>query len=234
MQQTFIEILRSSVDERRALFETVAAHLGTQAANVEKDLYVCWVLDFLFNRRGGRSDRSVFQGRHQPEQGLWIDPRFSEDIDIGIYKADLHVPLEATSPPCPRSTSSNGARREGRRGRAAIYLRTAQGLLTKEIASVEKAAEQPAIFRWASALIFTATRKRSTFWCSATRASSSPQAAMCRRQSASRAVRVPIPSRLSRARSCPTSLPRCQVRAEPHRSERDDGEAGADLLGERC
>ena len=27
MQKTFIEILRSSVDERRTLFETVAAHL---------------------------------------------------------------------------------------------------------------------------------------------------------------------------------------------------------------
>ena len=49
MQKTFIEILRSSVDERRALFETVAAHLETQAENIEKDLYVCWVLDFLFN-----------------------------------------------------------------------------------------------------------------------------------------------------------------------------------------
>ena len=40
MLKTFIEVLRSSVDDRRALFETVAAHLETQAQNVEKDLYV--------------------------------------------------------------------------------------------------------------------------------------------------------------------------------------------------
>ena len=51
MQQTFIEILRSSADDRRALFSTVAGDLETRAENVEKDLYVCWVLDFLFNRR---------------------------------------------------------------------------------------------------------------------------------------------------------------------------------------
>jgi len=56
MQQTFVEILRSSVDDRRALFSMVAAHLETRAENVEKDLYVCWV-NFLFNRRP--NDRSV-------------------------------------------------------------------------------------------------------------------------------------------------------------------------------
>lgn len=44
-------ILRSGVDERRTHFETVAAHLETRAQNIEKDLYVRWVLDILFNRR---------------------------------------------------------------------------------------------------------------------------------------------------------------------------------------
>lgn len=62
MQQTFIEILRSSVDERRALFEAAAAHLGTQAANVEMDPYVCWVLDFLFNRRDDDPIGLYFKG----------------------------------------------------------------------------------------------------------------------------------------------------------------------------
>jgi hypothetical protein len=95
MQKTFIEILRSSVDERRALFETVAAHLGTQAANVEKDLYVCWVLDFLFNRRRNDPIGLYFKGGTSLSKAYGLIRRFSEDIDIGIYKADLHVPLEA-------------------------------------------------------------------------------------------------------------------------------------------
>ena len=51
MDQTFIEILSSNVDERRALFASAASDLETRAENIEKDLYVCWILDFLFNRR---------------------------------------------------------------------------------------------------------------------------------------------------------------------------------------
>ena len=95
MQKTFIEILRSSVDERRTLFETVAAHLETQAQNIEKDLYVCWVLDFLFNRRGDDPIGLYFKGDTSLSKAYGLIRRFSEDIDIGIYKADLHVPLEA-------------------------------------------------------------------------------------------------------------------------------------------
>lgn len=53
MQTTFIEVLRSSPDERRALYAAAAADLQTRAENVEKDLYVCWILDFLFNQREG-------------------------------------------------------------------------------------------------------------------------------------------------------------------------------------
>lgn len=44
MQQASIEILSSSADERRARCSGVAAHLETRAENVEKNLYVCWVL----------------------------------------------------------------------------------------------------------------------------------------------------------------------------------------------
>lgn len=53
MRQGFIDILRASADERRALFSAAASDLETRAENIEKDLYVCWVLDFLFNRRKG-------------------------------------------------------------------------------------------------------------------------------------------------------------------------------------
>jgi hypothetical protein len=51
MRQSFVDVLRSSADERRALFSAAASDLETRAENIEKDLYVCWVLDFLFNRR---------------------------------------------------------------------------------------------------------------------------------------------------------------------------------------
>lgn len=95
MYPTFLEILRSSPDEQRALFSGAAAELETRAENIEKDLYVCWVLDFLFNRRPSDAVRLYFKGGTSLSKAYGLIRRFSEDIDIGIYKADLHVPLEA-------------------------------------------------------------------------------------------------------------------------------------------
>ncbi|MEH7872355.1 MULTISPECIES: nucleotidyl transferase AbiEii/AbiGii toxin family protein [Rhizobium] len=94
MQTTFVEILRSSADDRRALYATVAATLETRAENIEKDLYVCWILDFLFNRREGDPVNLYFKGGTSLSKAYDVIRRFSEDIDIGIYKADIEAPLE--------------------------------------------------------------------------------------------------------------------------------------------
>jgi hypothetical protein len=95
MQRRFLEILRASPDERRALYASAATHLNTRAENVEKDLYVCWILDFLFNRRPDDGVRLYFKGGTSLSKAFGLIQRFSEDIDIGIYKADIGAPLEA-------------------------------------------------------------------------------------------------------------------------------------------
>lgn len=147
MQQTFIEILRAGVDERRALFEAAAAHLGTQAANVEKDLYVCWVLDFLFNRRGDDPIGLYFKGGTSLSKAYGLIRRFSEDIDIGIYKADLHVPLEGDIAALPSVNQQQKALAEKVDEAARQYISgPLRELLAKEIASVEEAAAQPGHF----------------------------------------------------------------------------------------
>ena len=147
MQKTFIEILRSSVDERRALFETVAAHLETQAQNIEKDLYVCWVLDFLFNRRVDDPIGLYFKGGTSLSKAYGLVRRFSEDIDIGLYKADLHVPLEADIAALPSVNQQQRALAEKVDEAARQYISgPLRELLTKEIALVEEAAEQPGHF----------------------------------------------------------------------------------------
>ena len=94
VQTTLIEVLRSSTDERRALYATAAAGLKTRAENVEKDLYVCWILDFLFNRREGDPVNLYFKGGTSLSKAYNVIKRFSEDIDIGVYKADIKAPLE--------------------------------------------------------------------------------------------------------------------------------------------
>ena len=129
MRQNFIEVLHSSADERRALFSTAASDLETRAENIEKDLYVCWVLDFLFNRRPSDPIGLYFKGGTSLSKAYGLIQRFSEDIDIGIYKADLKVPLEAdiaALPYCQSATESTGG--SGGRGCTAIYVGTPQRL----------------------------------------------------------------------------------------------------------
>ena len=49
MNYVFDEILRADTETRSGLFAATAQRLGTRPQNVEKDLWVCWTLDALFN-----------------------------------------------------------------------------------------------------------------------------------------------------------------------------------------
>ncbi len=147
MQQTFVEILRSTADERRALFSSVAAQLETQAANVEKDLYVCWILDFLFNRRQGDPIGLYFKGGTSLSKAYGLIRRFSEDIDIGIYKADLKVPLEADIAALPSVNKQQRTLAEQVDEAARQYISgPLKEELTQEIAAVEETIGQPGHF----------------------------------------------------------------------------------------
>jgi len=143
MHQTFIEILRSTVDERRTLYSTAAAELETRAENIEKDLYVCWVLDFLFNRRPTDPIGLYFKGGTSLSKAYGLIRRFSEDIDIGIYKADLKVPLEADIAALPSVTQQQKTLAEQVDEAARQYISGPfKELLAKEITAVEEEAGQ--------------------------------------------------------------------------------------------
>lgn len=147
MQQAFIEILRSTIDERRALFSTVAADLQTRAENIEKDLYVCWVLDFLFNRRLDDPVGLYFKGGTSLSKAYGLIQRFSEDIDIGLYKSDLKVPLEAEIAALPSVNQRQKTLVERVDEAAREYISgPLRKLLSMEIAKVEKAIEQSGHF----------------------------------------------------------------------------------------
>jgi Nucleotidyl transferase AbiEii toxin, Type IV TA system len=97
----FDEILRTDEETRRGLFATTAQRLGTTSQNVEKDFWVCWTLDALFN---GLTDgpRLLFKGGTSLSKGFGLIQRFSEDIDVTVFRDDLKVPasveeLEALS-----------------------------------------------------------------------------------------------------------------------------------------
>ena len=147
MRQNFIDVLRSSTDERRALFSTAASDLETRAENIEKDLYVCWVLDFLFNRRPSDPIGLYFKGGTSLSKAYGLIQRFSEDIDIGIYKADLKVPLEADIAALPSVNQQQKALAEQVDEAARRYMSgPLKDLLAKEITVIEGEIEQTGHF----------------------------------------------------------------------------------------
>jgi nucleotidyltransferase AbiEii toxin of type IV toxin-antitoxin system len=57
--------------------------------NVEKDFWVCWTLDLLFNGLEPGSPRLLFKGGTSLSKAFGLIPRFSEDIDITVFREDI-------------------------------------------------------------------------------------------------------------------------------------------------
>ncbi len=85
----FHKVIAASDDERRDLFLTTARRLGTAVQNVEKDFWVCWTLDALFNGLADDSPRLLFKGGTSLSKSFGLIDRFSEDIDITVFRSDL-------------------------------------------------------------------------------------------------------------------------------------------------
>lgn len=62
MNEAFREIIAAGEEDRRDLFVGTATRLGTAVQNVEKDFWVCWVLDALFNGLPPQGPRLLFKG----------------------------------------------------------------------------------------------------------------------------------------------------------------------------
>jgi len=76
-----IGIARSDVNDRRILFTNTGDKMGMHPAIVEKDFWVCYVLDYLFNRSEWK-DALVFKGGTSLSKAFHVIKRFSEDIDL--------------------------------------------------------------------------------------------------------------------------------------------------------
>lgn len=94
MNRNFDTIIQAADEERRGLFLTTAARLGTAVQNVEKDFWVCWTLDVLFNGLPLDGPRLLFKGGTSLSKAYGLISRFSEDIDITVFRADLGEPAE--------------------------------------------------------------------------------------------------------------------------------------------
>ena len=102
MNLAFDSIIAASDEERLGLFTATAQRLGTTPRNAEKDFWVCWVLDALFNGRQSGEPRLLFKGGTSLSKGFGLINRFSEDIDVTVFRDDIGEPasipdLEALS-----------------------------------------------------------------------------------------------------------------------------------------
>ena len=63
MNLDYLQIIGgASSADRKDLFLTTANRLGTPIQNVEKDFWVCWILDLLFNGKADSEPRLLFKG----------------------------------------------------------------------------------------------------------------------------------------------------------------------------
>lgn len=89
MNPAFSEFLKASTQDRRDVFLVAAARLGTPQQNIEKDFWVTWTLDVLFNGLPPGHPRFLFKGGTSLSKGYGLISRFSEDIDITVFREDL-------------------------------------------------------------------------------------------------------------------------------------------------
>ncbi len=78
--------------DRLDLFLAVANRLGAPVNHVEKDFWVCWTLNALYCERPSDGPRLLFKGGTSLSKAYGLIQRFSEDIDITVFRDDLDEP----------------------------------------------------------------------------------------------------------------------------------------------
>ena len=81
MIKGFQTVLAASDEERRDLFVGAADRLRTNEQNIEKDFWVCWTLDALFNELEPGGPRLLFKGGTSLSKGYGLIERFSAAVE---------------------------------------------------------------------------------------------------------------------------------------------------------
>lgn len=87
--ETYATVIGLPTRERLDLFLATANRLGAPVGNIEKDFWVCWTLDALYHRLPADRPRLLFKGGTSLSKAYGLIERFSEDIDITVFRDDL-------------------------------------------------------------------------------------------------------------------------------------------------
>ena len=89
MTGSYASFLTLREQDRRDVLEAAASRLNTLPGYVEKDFWVCLVLDVLFNRRPDGHPKLLFKGGTALSKAFRLIERFSEDIDLVVFRSGL-------------------------------------------------------------------------------------------------------------------------------------------------
>lgn len=89
----FQEIICADAADRADLFLATAQRLGAPLINIEKDFWVCWTLNTLYHRLPKDGPRLLFKGGTSLSKAYRLINRFSEDIDVTVFRDDLGHPI---------------------------------------------------------------------------------------------------------------------------------------------
>ena len=89
MNEAFESFLSLPERGKRDVFEATASRLDTLPSYVEKDFWVCLVLDALYNRLPDGHPKLLFKGGTSLSKAFGLIRRFSEDIDLVVHRDDL-------------------------------------------------------------------------------------------------------------------------------------------------
>jgi len=94
------KIAKIDKNDRSALFRNTADKTGMTAAVIEKDFWVCWMLDYLFHSCKWK-EHIAFKGGTSLSKSYGLIERFSEDIDLildwRVLGYDIDEPWEERS-----------------------------------------------------------------------------------------------------------------------------------------
>jgi predicted nucleotidyltransferase component of viral defense system len=82
------KFLKASKADRQRIFRAASDHHGLDVLTIEKDFWVSYLLNILFNHLDLRS-RFMFKGGTSLSKCYGLIERFSEDIDLSLHMEDL-------------------------------------------------------------------------------------------------------------------------------------------------
>ena len=108
MRNVFETFLALPEQDKRDVFDAAAGRLDTLPSYVEKDFWVCLVLNALYNRLPDGHPKLLFKGGTSLSKAFDLIRRFSEDIDVVVYRDGLG--FEGERDPIKASNLSNKKR----------------------------------------------------------------------------------------------------------------------------